>query len=150
VFHAFTREFLSIANSKEAGRFRIEQNERQRVILGLERKRGAVLLYGAWRVTSNYGESFGRWALTCIFSILIFAGAFWAFGAVASNSSLPDKTLGVWDYIYFSVTTFSTLGYGDLHPVGTIGRALACLDVFAGLTMFGVLLSFILNKVQRN
>lgn len=147
-FHTFTLEMQAIANPKEAARFRTEQADRQRKILASEKKYGGALLYGAWNLASHYGESLGRWTTTCILVVLIFAAAYAITGAVASSGTLPDKSLHLFDYIYFSVITFSTLGYGDLHPTGAIGQTLACLEVFSGLTMFGVLLSFILNRVN--
>lgn len=47
---------------------------------------------------------------------------------------------GIYRSLYFSIITFSTLGYGDIHPVGFL-KALASIEAFAGLviiTLFGV------------
>jgi hypothetical protein len=148
-FHGFNQELQAVGNAKEAGRFRAEQKERQRRILLSQRKYGAAVLYFLWRIASDYGESLGRWGITCFLVILGFASIYDGFGVIASHGDSSDKTLQLFDYIYFSVITFSTLGYGDLHPVGLLGKALACLEVFAGLIMFGVLLSFVGNRFQR-
>jgi hypothetical protein len=149
-FHEFTIIFQSTGNASEAGIFRAAQNERQRQIYVLQRNYFAASLYWLWQVTSNYGESLGRWAATCLLVILTFAATYDAFGAIASTVGSPPAALHFFDYIYFSVITFSTLGYGDLHPVGTLGQAIACVEVFAGFIMFGVLLSFIGNRFQRS
>lgn len=53
------------------------------------------------------------------------------------------------DYFYFSVVTFTTLGYGDVLPVGSFGKVLACLEVVSGFVMFGILLSFLINRFER-
>jgi len=41
------------------------------------------------------------------------------------------QTASIWDCLYFSVITFSSLGYGDFRPVG-FSRLLASLEVFLG------------------
>jgi Ion channel len=148
-FHEFTLGFQSIANANEASIFRAAQSERQRRIYLLQGNYFAAALYWLWQVTSNYGESLGRWVATCLLVILTFATAYDAFGIVASTGISPDKPLHAFDYFYFSVITFSTLGYGDLHPVGILGQAMACIEVFAGFIMFGVLLSFVGTRFQR-
>jgi uncharacterized protein YjbI with pentapeptide repeats len=51
-------------------------------------------------------------------------------------------TLG--DSLYFSVLTFTTLGYGDFEPVG-LGRALATFEAGAGVTLFALLV-FVLGR----
>ena len=42
--------------------------------------------------------------------------------------------------IYFSIVTFSSLGYGDMHPMG-VSKALACAEVLMGLAVIGVLIA---------
>jgi hypothetical protein len=148
-FHGFNLELQAVGNSKEAGKYRALQNERQRKILVSERKLVAATFYYLWKISSDYGESLGRWGLACFLVVASFAIAYDGLGAVASSGDSGDKSLRLFDYVYFSVITFSTLGYGDLHPVGLMGRALACLEVFGGLIMFGLLLSFVGNRFQR-
>jgi Ion channel len=147
-FHEFTLTSQTVGNTKEAGRFRTAQNERQRRILLLQRNVFAASLYWLWQITSNYGESLGRWAATCLLVIMTFAMAYGIFDIVASTGT-SSRSLRMFDYVYFSVITFTTLGYGDLHPIGIFGQAMACLEVLAGFIMFGVLLSFVGNRFQR-
>ena len=148
-FHEFTLALQAAGNIKEVGQSRSSEHERQRKIYLLEKSYLAAAIYTLWRMTSNYGESIGRWATTCLLVILGFALAFDIAQVVGSSGSTSDKSLRFFDYVYFSVITFSTLGYGDLHPVGLLGQALACLEVAAGFIMFGVLLSFVGNRFQR-
>jgi hypothetical protein len=147
--HGFILELQAAGNTKEAGRFRSQQNERQRRILASQGKYLAAGLYYLWRLASDYGESLGRWGVTCVLVILGFAATYAALGVIAFTRDSPDRSLRLFDYVYFSAITFGTLGYGDLHPIGFCGQALACLEVFAGLIMFGVLLSIIGNRFQR-
>ena len=55
--------------------------------------------------------------------ILGFALLHWSLGTPLSAAPDADGTFGI--YLYFSGTTFFTLGYGDVVPVGALGRALA-------------------------
>ena len=148
-FHEFSLQLQSAGNVREAGQFRAAQNERQRRVLFFQRRYGSAVLYWLWKFTSDYGESLGRWASMCFCVLLLFGLGYDIFGVVGSGN-VSDKSLGVIDYFYFSVVTFSTLGYGDLHPIGMLGKSLACLEVFLGLGMFGVLLSFIGSRFQRS
>jgi len=45
-----------------------------------------------------------------------------------------------WDALYFSVVTVSSLGYGDMHPMG-FSKFLACAEVITGLIVLGILLA---------
>jgi len=45
------------------------------------------------------------------------------------------------DFVYFSVVTMSTVGYGDVIPANAITRSLACIEVVAGIGWVTVVLS---------
>ncbi|WP_040655414.1 potassium channel family protein [Rubidibacter lacunae] len=47
--------------------------------------------------------------------------------------ALPDPAYGAYDMVYFSFTTLTTLGYGDVIPVSRFVRALANLEAILGL-----------------
>ncbi|XP_016903168.2 two-pore potassium channel 1-like [Cucumis melo] len=51
------------------------------------------------------------------------------------------KTNGVVDSIYFCVVTMTTVGYGDLVPNSMVAKLLACVYVFTGMTLGGMILS---------
>ncbi|KAJ4822719.1 hypothetical protein Tsubulata_039639 [Turnera subulata] len=51
------------------------------------------------------------------------------------------KTNGVLDAIYFCVVTMTTVGYGDLVPHSTLAKLLACIYVFTGMALVGIILS---------
>jgi hypothetical protein len=149
VYHDFALSLLTAGNIKEAGQFRVLQKDRQRLILMLERNYFPAFLYQIWRFTSNYGESLGRWAIACLSVILLFSFGYYELNVIESTVSSNGAPLHAFDYVYFSVITFTTLGYGDLHPIGLLGQALSCLEVFAGFIMFGVLLSFVGTRFQQ-
>jgi tetratricopeptide (TPR) repeat protein len=141
-FHEFYLACVAVGNLREAARYRAATKERQRKIhLGTGR-RGAATLYWLWRVTSGYGESLLQWVASTVVVLSAFAILYSSLGLIAPCSDWIDP-------FYFSVVTFTTLGYGDLHPVGILGKLLASAESMSGLIMFGLLLTFIGNRVQR-
>lgn len=50
--------------------------------------------------------------------------------------------------LYFSVVTFSTLGYGDIHPVGLL-KAFAATEAFTGLTVAGLFTVSLARRIFR-
>jgi hypothetical protein len=52
--------------------------------------------------------------------------------------------------MYFSVVTFSTLGFGDIIPCSTAAFVLTGLEVFTGYFMMGGLISIFATKLARS
>ena len=52
-----------------------------------------------------------------------------------------------WNNLYFSVVTFTTLGYGDFGPVSWLGKALVVIEVMLGYVMLGLLVGIISRRV---
>ena len=70
-----------------------------------------------------------------------------SFAAVYMSLGILDNTQGeatvvhdFWLSAYYSVVTFTTLGYGDFYPVG-IGRALAAIEACVGYVVLGLIAS---------
>jgi|GEM_PF-1259808 len=51
----------------------------------------------------------------------------------------------IWEGLYFSIVTVSSLGYGDIHPMG-FSRTLACIEVLFGLTFMGVMVAKLTSR----
>ena len=56
--------------------------------------------------------------------------------------------IGVGRSLYFSVVTFSTLGYGDICPIGTL-KVLATMESFSGLVIVSVFAVSLARKLFR-
>jgi hypothetical protein len=141
-FHKFSTELVAIGNGREAAIFRAMEKERWRRIYLGEQRFAKAALYSLWNLTSGYGENLLRWVATCAVVLISFSFLYFYFDAIS-------PVLGKFDYIYFSVITFTSLGYGDIHPEGLVGKVLASTEIMFGLIMFGVLLSFLGNRLQR-
>ena len=59
-----------------------------------------------------------------------------------------DTEGGIIDYFYFSITTFTTLGFGDLQPRGPI-RLIAGVQSLNGLVLIGWSASFTYLSMER-
>jgi hypothetical protein len=75
-----------------------------------------------------------------IFAIVVgFALIHYGAGTTFENQSLS----GFWGDLYFSGTTFFTLGLGDLSPTSNLGRALAVVQSGVGLGFFAMVISYL-------
>lgn len=72
--------------------------------------------------------------------ILAFAFVYQKVGIMDSTQSGSPIVHDFASAAYYSVVTFTTLGYGDFYPVG-VGRALAALEAFTGYLILGILAS---------
>jgi uncharacterized protein YjbI with pentapeptide repeats len=89
----------------------------------------------------------------------------WASGIIPDSvwdffiKGLPDlaqqspfyqgKPLGFWSSFYFSIVTFTTLGFGDIVANNWAARVLVTLEVIIGYVMLGGLISILATKLAR-
>jgi len=50
---------------------------------------------------------------------------------------------------YYSVVTFTTLGFGDITPTSSWAQAVVMLEVILGYFTLGLLISILADKVAR-
>jgi hypothetical protein len=63
-------------------------------------------------------------------------------GAFAINvSQLPSQSMNGFASFYFSFTTLTTLGYGDITPVSRAARMLASLEAVTGTLYIAILIA---------
>jgi hypothetical protein len=64
------------------------------------------------------------------------------------NLSLTDLA-NIGRYFYFSVVTFTTLGYGDLRPVHPISHLISSIEAFVGMFMMALFVLTFGRKWRR-
>ena len=102
----------------------------------------------------GYGESPLRVVIFSICFILACATAYFILGTVSNNPVYPgvEGWLGsVFEFlnaIYFSVVTFTTLGYGDISPVG-LSRFIAAFEAFIGSFTMALFVVVFVKKMTR-
>ncbi len=89
------------------------------------------LVGSGWMLVSVISHS------TCV--VLVCTAIYMGFGLKEATEPL---TFG--DYLYFSIVTWTTLGYGDLQPVPDL-RLLAALQALAGYVSLGLVVSLIIS-----
>ena len=60
-------------------------------------------------------------------------------------SNNPDGTTGFGDLVYYSLTTLTSTGYGEITPVSPAARALAMLQQIVGVLFVAILISRLTN-----
>jgi len=102
---------------------------------------------GQHRVKVLYGIS--AVLLLHIVEIWIFGAAYWLLLAWPEAGQIAGHTsAGLLDAVYFSAMTFSTVGYGDIAPVGPI-RFLAGTEGITGLVLITWSASFTYLEMNR-
>lgn len=76
--------------------------------------------------------------------MIIYGVLFWIFSNIISvkGAFYPDIK-GLFECIYFSVVTATTLGYGTPHPIGTISRLLSMAESMHLLLIIVTLIGYI-------
>jgi hypothetical protein len=109
-------------------------------------------LYFLWWLFANYGRSFKRWAVWSLGFALIFAIIFYLYFLESpSNFQTVYISEGFkpFSFFYYSVVTFTTLGFGDIVPKCGWLQLWVMLEVILGYIMLGGLISIFANKLAR-
>jgi hypothetical protein len=85
-------------------------------------------------------------AATLVLFLLLFAGTYYLLehSTPGSFSEPLTKT----DSLYFTLTTFTTVGYGDVTPRTQTGRVLTMVQMVGGLLLVGVAARILAGAVQ--
>ena len=85
--------------------------------------------------TSLYGNSFIRWGFTAFFFALGMSGVYALLDLSQIDESLRIVAAGNhwYDYIYFSIVTLTSLGFGDMVPHTILGKVFVSLTSGIGI-----------------
>ena len=105
--------------------------------------------FAAWGLI-DYGRSLVRTALYALmlsvaFGLFYFLDMLCGWGFIDLSSSSQSWL----SPFYFSVVTYTTLGFGDITPKHWFGEIVVISEVVLGYTTLGLLLSILANKVAR-
>jgi hypothetical protein len=100
-----------------------------------------------WWITCNFGRSAWMWAAWSIGVALAFASLFYQLGPgqfATTNLEWTFQTM-----IYYSVVTFTTLGFGDVVPKSQAAAWCVTAEVIVGYVMLGGLVSILATKIAQ-
>jgi uncharacterized protein YjbI with pentapeptide repeats len=106
--------------------------------------------YRLWMVLTDCGRSLLRPVIWSLAFTLSFGLSYYFLGENAFEIS--NKNGLQWNLFtstYYSVVTFTTLGFGDITPRTPLAAGIVMLEVIIGYVMLGILISILATKVAR-
>jgi hypothetical protein len=91
----------------------------------------------------------------CVYLLIamFFASVFALVGLLSGDpffaQSQPSQKPGTIDFLYFSLTTITTVGYGDLTAAGSVGRMLAVLEAVLGQLYLITVVSLVVQNLGQ-
>jgi inward rectifier potassium channel len=96
-------------------------------------------------MTASWPAFIGGAVLVFIVFNVIFASFYWIGNQPISNVPAGDYI----DYVYFSIETLSTAGYGDMHPQTHYGHFIAAVELFTGIFSMSLMTGLIFARFSR-
>ena len=100
-----------------------------------------------WWLFADCGRSLSRWAGWSLLLALLFAVIFLHLGPDSFNTQYLEFNLLT--TFYYSVVTFTTLGFGDIIPKTSTAALVVTLEVILGYIMLGGLITIFASKLSR-
>jgi inward rectifier potassium channel len=96
-------------------------------------------------MTATWPSFIGGAVLVFVIFNAIFASFYWIGDQPVSN--VPGGSYI--DYLYFSIETLSTAGYGDMHPQTHYGHFIAAVELFTGIFSMSLMTGLIFSRFSR-
>ncbi|MGB5654576.1 MAG: transporter substrate-binding domain-containing protein [Robiginitalea sp.] len=115
----------------------------------------AVSVPSAWQKLGNsfrglMNSNFLKGIFILILVIFFFGVVGWYFEWRDNTEHLRKGIAGVWDGVWWSAVTLTTVGYGDKAPKTVLGKIAALLLMFGGLVFISGLTAGIASNVAAN
>src|SRR5216684_4458279 len=96
-------------------------------------------------MTASWPAFIGGAALVFVVFNAVFASFYWI-----GNQPISNVPGGAYiDYLYFSIETLSTAGYGDMHPQTHYGHFIATVELFTGIFSMSLMTGLIFARFSR-
>jgi hypothetical protein len=109
--------------------------------------------YGVLRSLREHGrvEVNAIAGVLCIYLLIgmIFASAYSSIAAITNEAFFTGgQASDISDFLYFSFTTLTTTGYGDLSPAGNLARSFAILEQLIGAIYLVTVVAVLVSNVR--
>src|ERR1700716_1279620 len=96
-------------------------------------------------MTASWPAFIGGAVLVFVVFNAVFASFYWI-----GNQPISNVPSGAYiDYLYFSIETLSTAGYGDMHPQTHYGHFIATVELFTGIFSMSLMTGLIFARFSR-
>jgi len=96
-------------------------------------------------MTASWPSFIAGAALVFVVFNAVFAVFYWI-----GNQPISNVPGGAYiDYLYFSIETLSTAGYGDMHPQTHYGHFIATVELFTGIFSMSLMTGLIFARFSR-
>src|SRR6059058_4225177 len=96
-------------------------------------------------MTASWPAFIAGAALVFVAFNAVFAVFYWI-----GNQPISNVPGGAYiDYLYFSIETLSTAGYGDMHPQTHYGHFIATVELFTGIFSMSLMTGLIFARFSR-
>jgi Pentapeptide repeats (8 copies)/Ion channel len=104
-----------------------------------------MVLFRVWGLI-DYGRSMLRVAAMSFGLAAVYGVIYRIFPNILDYK---DSTNGWFTPFYFSIVTYTTLGFGDVKPATVVGEIVVSSEVILGYTTLGLLLSVLAQSIAR-
>jgi hypothetical protein len=83
-----------------------------------------------------------------LIEITLYGVGYWFGDVVVDIGDFAGRAVRFRDYVYFSAETYTTLGLGDIYPIGDL-RLIASIESLNGILLLGWSASFTFIAMQK-
>ena len=156
IYRRLKQIYQKSGDYETAGKFYFQEMECKRKQLGYFHKLFHNVVY---RGFCGYGEKPFNVVLISIITIFAFAISYFYSGIEINGAYIIDYNLSLSSFdfswtndflwsLYTSIITFTTLGYGDVHPIGR-SRVFASIESLIGIFMTALFIFVFTRKMLR-
>lgn len=124
-------------------------------VLRLFRALRALRIFKALRYSDSFaiiGNVLKR-SRSSLLAVCTLAGGYILVSALVIYNVEPDSFGNFFDAIYWATVSLTTVGYGDIYPVSTIGRMITSLSSVLGIAIValpsGIITAGYINELQK-
>jgi uncharacterized protein YjbI with pentapeptide repeats len=100
-----------------------------------------------WWLFADCGRSLMRWAAWSGVFATVYACIYYVLGR--DYFHVANMQYSFVTALYYSIVTFTTLGFGDIAPKTNVAALIVCTEVMLGYVMLGGLISIFSGKLSR-
>ncbi|MFS4447448.1 transporter substrate-binding domain-containing protein [Maribacter sp. 2307UL18-2] len=98
-------------------------------------------------IKAFFNQNFLKGLLILLFIIFLFGLLGWYFERKANSEHFRSNYRGIWDGVWWSAVTLTTVGYGDKAPKTRMGKIAALVLMFGGLLFISGLTASIASSL---